>query len=113
MSKGTFWSNKLGKYVDELNADVPAEGPVKGTKRPALERWRKLSNAYYRYYNDGDAYGSRLHGMFKKYGIECPSCWESEKSKEEALEKLADRVFFDALVEKAAVEKAKEKEKAA
>ena len=52
----TYWNND-GKYneaVKALQAMIPAEGAVKGSKNKALERLRKAINKYYRLYNDGD-----------------------------------------------------------
>ena len=97
----TFWGNKLKDIVAKLNEDVPASGPVKNKKkRPMLEKWRQLSNAYYRYYNDGDNYTGKLRRMFEKFGVECPYASSSEDVKAEALEALADKVFYAALLEK-------------
>lgn len=55
MFDNTYW-NHSGKHqdkVDALQALVPAEGPVKGSKNKALERFRKAVNCYYDLYNNG------------------------------------------------------------
>jgi hypothetical protein len=90
----TFWRNtKTPEKVKILNKAVPIEGTVKG--KPALERYRKFSNAYYRFYNDGDSYG-RLAGMFKHYGLTCPRKYELDGYREHMLEELGELVVKDA-----------------
>lgn len=90
---GTFWAGKMEKLVEMLQADVPFEGKVKDKKRPMLEEWRKLQNAYYRVYNDGDAFYSKLRHMATRFGM------KSFYGSYEALEELADAVFEAAVIE--------------
>ena len=48
-----FWAKTHPKYemVNEIYKLIPDEGPC---KCPTLERFRVLSNAYYRFFNDGE-----------------------------------------------------------
>ena len=54
--ENTYWNHK-GKYegaVEELNKLVPTEGSVEHPrKNRALEKFRKASNCYYDFYNNG------------------------------------------------------------
>jgi hypothetical protein len=56
MSNGTFWNNDhiLTPLADKLEDRIPATGKIEGKANAKLERFRKLTNAYYRLYNDGD-----------------------------------------------------------
>jgi hypothetical protein len=53
---GTFWNNDhvLTPLAKKLAGIMPVSGPVEGKGNKKLERFRKLSNAYYRLKNDGD-----------------------------------------------------------
>lgn len=97
----TFWGNKHEEAVARLQEEIPVMGEVKDKTRPALEEWRRLQNAYYRFYNDGDGYGRQLRHMFKRHCVEMPSRWSPEDILEQKLEELADRVFKCALDEQA------------
>lgn len=51
----TYWGGN-GTHQDISTALldlVPSEGPIKGRKNAALERFRKASNAYYDIFNNG------------------------------------------------------------
>lgn len=52
----TFWNHDhvLTPLLNKLTPRVPRMGPIIGKGNAKLERFRKLSNAYYRLYNDGD-----------------------------------------------------------
>jgi len=91
---GTFWAGKMGDLVAVLDKDIPHDGKVTDKKRPMLEEWRKLQNAYYRVYNDGDAFYSKLRHMATRMGM------KSFYGSYEALEELADAVFQKAIKEK-------------
>ena len=101
----SFWCDKEEEKVAMLQEDIPPTGKVTDPERPVLEEWRKLQNAYYRYYNDGDAFVSKLSSLFGKYEVERPVFYESDNYKEGKLEELADKVFAAALKEKAEMEK--------
>lgn len=92
----SFWNHeKQDETYHELSKLIPAQGAVKNpVKNRALEDWRKLQNAYYRFYNDGDRYG-RLGKMFERYGFGRP--WDYDD--EVLLERLADTVFAAAVRE--------------
>lgn len=93
-SRTSFWGGqKHFEEVEILNLDVPVFGNVTDKSRPKLEEWRKLSNAYYRYYNDGESYMRALRHMAKRYDVKL------EASNPEALEDLADAVFAAAIDE--------------
>ena len=94
---GTFWAGKMEKLVGVLQADIPHDGKVTDKKRPMLEEWRKLQNAYYRVYNDGDAFYNKLRHMATRMGM------KSFYGSYEALEELADLVFEAAMLEKMGV----------
>ena len=92
--KVSFWEdNKYPELVDILNEDIPAAGEVTDKNRPMLEDWRVLSNAYYRCYNDGDAFVRKLHKMAERHNTEI-------KDSGKSLENLADIIFKKALIEK-------------
>jgi len=90
----TFWSKKSGELVELLNKDIPFHGKVKNKNRPMLEEWRKLSNVYYDYYNNGNSFFNRLRHMAKRMNYNLNGWSES------SLEGLADIVFEKALIEK-------------
>lgn len=50
-----FWnrSHPLIAAADELMALVPAIGAIEGKQNAKLERFRRITNAYYRLHNDG------------------------------------------------------------
>lgn len=80
--------------VELLNIDIPHEGKVLDKNRPKLEDWRRFQNAYYRVYNDGDGWVSKLRHLAKRYGMKVDaSCGDK------ALEKLGHRVYRAALNE--------------
>lgn len=68
--ENTYWSEN-GKHqdlLDPLYDLIPAEGEVdKPHANPALERFRKASNAYYDLYNNG--LGNRARSFSKIFGI--------------------------------------------
>lgn len=64
-----FWNGKDEAQRDDLQAHIPMSGEITEENRPKLEEWRKFSNAYYRYYNDGDAFWNKLRHMAKRYGM--------------------------------------------
>lgn len=97
MGKKTFWCGKREREVDMLNMDIPASGEVTDKSRPILEEWRKLQNAYYRYYNDGDAFFNKLRHMADRFNVKLYAY------RDESLEELADVVFEAALTEQAGV----------
>ena len=102
----TFWNGKAGKYAEGLNKDVPAQGPAP-KNRPVLEDWRVLSNTYYNYYNNGEAFITKLRGLFNKYGVEKPNSYHQDDYKRAKLEALADAIFYAALLEKVAADREK------
>lgn len=116
----TFWNSKHEEAVTVLNADIPVEGKVVIKGRPALEAWRRISNAYYSAYNDGGMnWGHRRHDFHaavsflnrvrsaSEEAIYCPTKSEIfdysgslDPVGRVALEKIADQVFVLALAEK-------------
>jgi hypothetical protein len=93
----SLWGGRRDEDVGKLDADVPMLGEVKDKRRPMLEEFRKFSNAYYRYYNDGDAYYNKLRHMANRFGITLSSY------REETMEELGDAVIDAALVEQAGI----------
>ena len=82
----TFWEGKWGERVDVLDALIPDNGKVTDKTSPMLEDWRKLQNAYYRVYNDGDPFLAKLRHMAKRHDY-------SLKNNLKSLEELAEIVF--------------------
>ena len=92
---GTFWDNThensgLDKLVSER---IPLSGEVKkdyrGHKVTELERFRKMSNAYYDIFNNGG--GNRGRAISRYFGTDIldiirnridPSFWSTENSRE-------------------------------
>ena len=75
MGKDTFWNGKLKHVVGALHDQTPKEGKVTEKKRPALEQNRKMTNAYYDVFNNGDLQGGRngeLRSIYKKEGEHYP-----------------------------------------
>lgn len=94
----SFWGGKLSDEIEKLNQLVPMMGEVPNKKdNPALEDWRKLSNAYYRFYNDGALFGKKLRHMFKRYGMEYDGICTNGNCYQ--LEELANRVYKAAIKE--------------
>lgn len=87
----TFREGKLKERVDILDSQIPDEGPC-DKDRPKLEDWRKLSNAYYRYYNDGDKFVAKLRHIAKRHDRKI-------EDRPRSLERLADAVFAAAWTE--------------
>jgi hypothetical protein len=103
----SFWGGKRKADVDKINTEIPVMGEVKNkTQRPVLEEYRKLANAYYRFYNDGDAFYNKLRWMADRYNIK-----PFRGFSEEDLERLADAVTDAALAEQAAAKNAPPKMK--
>lgn len=71
--QSTYWAGKHKELVEALNARVPREGEV-DRKQPALERFRKASNAYYDTYNNGccnwQNRGKAMPALCKRYGMQ-------------------------------------------
>jgi len=97
-SHPTFWGGKADAMVELLQTDIPVMGKVTDKRRPKLEDWRKVQNAYYRRYNDGDGFAGKLRHIGKRYGVEINAL-----SGDKDLERLANRVFRAALEEYEAV----------
>jgi hypothetical protein len=91
----TFWEGYHDALVETLNMDIPNFAEVKDKNRPKLEDWRRVQNAYYRVYNDGDGWVSKLRHIAKRYGMAVNGSNSSHKN----LEKLARRVFHAAIAE--------------
>jgi hypothetical protein len=91
--KTSLWAGRRGDEVAKLDADVPIYGEIEDKNRPMLEEFRKFSNAYYRYYNDGDSYYNKLRHMAKRFGITLSSY------REETMEELGDKVIDAAINE--------------
>ena len=97
----SYWNNKKNpELVKILDEEMPVEGKVLDRKRKALEDWRRLSNAYYRWYNDGDSYRAKLRAMAKRYNVALADRWDMRSKQNETLEELADAVFQAAIIEK-------------
>ena len=101
----TFWNHKHEAVVAVLNAQVPGSGEVTDPKRPMLEAWRLMSNAYHDVYCNG-AGNWRLRGPgFRKACRMVGVLRVPTKADllgfygEEMLEECADRVFLAALME--------------
>lgn len=104
----TLWSGNspFNAKAGALDSLIPAMGEIpEKNKNPALEDFRKLSNAYYRFYNDGDSFG-KLWQMFRKYGVERPDDFGYHReqvlrssSGSEYLERLAEAVIDPAFKE--------------
>lgn len=109
----TFWSNeKHPEAVALLNEEVPRSGRVTDPSRPALEAWRRLSNAYHDVYNNGCGnWHIRRHDlaaackyvgaepMRKSDFVDCDGGLSRFSHWEFRLEAIADRVFMAALAE--------------
>lgn len=91
MSIHTLFGGRREKETDLLRGMIPVEGAVTDKDRPGLEEYRKFSNAYYRWYNDGDSFINKLRYMSKRFGLE-------PIGTEEELEMLGDLVI-DAAIE--------------
>jgi len=103
-NNGSFWNgDKHSEEVDILNLDIPTMDKVKDKARPMLEEWRRLQNAYYRYYNDGDGYLAKLRHMGKRFGVELAYSKEYDDryggNYAGQLEELADAVYEAAINE--------------
>jgi hypothetical protein len=104
----TFWNGKNPESVSQLNVAIDGRTwcEIRENMCPALDDWRKLQNAYYRYYNDGDGFVNKLRHLANRHGIEITGYHTSRDFRnpilEDKLEQLADVVFAAALREKIA-----------
>ena len=97
-----YWNGKgqLTTKAAILTALYPSSGSVeKAHKNPKLERFRKVQNAYYRLFNDGDSNG-RLLGVYS-YEIKFAP-WQSleyRKTIWKHVGETADKALEKAIVE--------------
>lgn len=117
MAKKTLWNGANPKVTSTLNKEVPDSGKVEDKKRPALEAYRKLSNAYHEHYNNGWGNSGRAEELRKAaatVGEKTPKVAELKKAyapahqtyqrmkgkeAEEKLEHIARKVTLNAIKE--------------
>lgn len=78
MSKKTLWEGANAYGIKKLEDEVPSQGKVLDKKRPKLEAFRKMSNAYYDHFNNGsiNGRGEDLRAAAKSVGKKAPSIRE-------------------------------------
>lgn len=107
----TFWAHthELCPLADKLNELVPNSGSVKNPrKNPALERFRKASNAYYDVFNNGGINRGRSITHF--FGPNVMDIFRQERRMQRAPWRMWERIHADTepamarIVQEAAVE---------
>lgn len=99
MNANTYW-NKAGKYqalADRLNPLVPASGTVINPRaNPALETFRKASNAYYDLYNNG--LWNRARSFSRLFRIRVGDYMDAKKNPLPRLFDLAEPAMDDIII---------------